>query len=318
MTQPPGPVSNQSIESPIQGLLPVIPTPFINGGFDENSLLRFFDHFLPWLDGYTLLGSTGEAPSLATSERMKIAEFAMAATPAGKIVVVGVSHTSVEDSIALAQHAESIGAHGVLCSAPYYFTNSDTGARRFLQALDDALQIELVLYDNPIATGFHMPAETVCAWAAQLKNLHTVKLTDHDLSKIASWHDAGLKVLAGDDPIAFRFLADGADGAMMIAPSIVPEAFSRVWKLVRDGDLESAYALFSARILPLIHVFGIGDEIVTSKAVLRAIGVFTSAEVLPPLVQASPRRSALVEMGYRVAIGREEARRTGQVQAKVD
>lgn len=303
MDQSTVPVPDPSDVRPIQGLLPVIPTPFMDGSLDKDSLLRFFDHFLPWLDGYTLLGSTGEAPSLATSERMKIAEFAMSATPPGKVVVIGVSHTSVEDSLGLAKHAESIGARAVLCAAPYYFTNSPGGTLRFLQALDDALDIDLVLYDNPAATGFQMAAETVCDWAGQLKNLHTVKLTDHDLSKIATWHAAGLKVLAGDDPIAFRFLAEGADGAMMIAPCIFPEAFSRVWRLVRDGDLHAAYEVFSARVLPLIHVFGIGDEIATSKAVLKAIGVFSSAEVLPPLMEASPRRSALVEMGYRVAIG---------------
>jgi 4-hydroxy-tetrahydrodipicolinate synthase len=285
----------------IEGLLPVIPTPFLNGAFDETSMRRFLDYFLPWMDGYTLLGSTGESPSLTTAERMRIAEFAMASTPPDKTVVIGVSHTSLQDSLTLARHAESIGAHGVLCAAPYYFANTSEGVLRFLAALDDQLGIELVLYDNPAATGTQLDAALVCDWASQLKNLHTVKLTDHDLSKIAVWHAAGLKVIAGDDPIAFRYLAEGADGAMMIAPCLFPEAFSRVWRLVQDGRQADAYGVFAARILPLTHVFGIGDEIPTSKAVLKAIGLFSSAEVLPPLVEATPARSALVELGYRIA-----------------
>ncbi len=315
MNQLPSQMHPPAARTGLHGLLPVIPTPFLAGRADEDSLCRFLDYFLPWLDGYTLLGSTGEAPSLTTAERMRIAEVAMRHTPPGKTVVVGVSHTSVEDSLALARHAQSIGARGVLCAAPYYFTNSAPGTLRFLRTLDDALDIELVLYDNPVATGFQLAAETVCEWAGLLSNLHTVKLTDHDLAKIDTWHDAGLTVLAGDDPIAFRYLAAGADGAMMIAPCIFPEAFSRLWQLLRAGDVEAAYEVFAAQVLPLIHVFGIGDEIATSKAVLKDMGLFASAEVLPPLVEASPARSELVRLGYRVAIGRAQAEKSHTAQS---
>jgi 4-hydroxy-tetrahydrodipicolinate synthase len=317
MNQQPSPVRAPAARAGLQGLLPVIPTPFLGGRADEDSLLRFLGHFLPRLDGYTLLGSTGEAPSMTTSERMRIAEVAMSHTPPGKTVVVGVSHTSVQDSLALARHAQSIGARGVLCAAPYYFTNSSPGMLRYLRTLDDALDIELVLYDNPVATGFQLASEIVCEWAGLLSNLHTVKLTDHDLAKIDTWHGAGLSVLAGDDPIAFRYLAAGADGAMMIAPCIFPEAFNRLWLLLRTGEIEAAYEVFAERVLPLIHVFGIGDEIATSKAVLKDMGLFASAEVLPPLVEASPARSELVRLGYRVAMrhGSADAEKSHTVES---
>jgi 4-hydroxy-tetrahydrodipicolinate synthase len=103
---------------------------------------------------------------------------------------------------------------------------------------------------------------------------------------------------------------------MMIAPSIFPEAFSRLWQLLRAGDVEAAYEVFSARVLPLIHVFGIGDEIATSKAVLKDMGLFASAEVLPPLVEAAPARSELVRLGYRVAIGRAQAEKSHTAERK--
>jgi dihydrodipicolinate synthase/N-acetylneuraminate lyase len=292
----------------IQGLLPVVPTPFRDGVFDQVSMERFLDSFLPWLDGYTILGSTGEAPSLTTAERMMIAEAFVKATPAGKTVVVGVSHTSLGESVALARHAESIGAGGILCAVPYYFANTNEGMRRFLAALDAAIEIELVLYDNPVPTSTTLDAAVVSGWSRELGHLHTVKLTDHDLSKIPVWHAAGLSVIAGDDPIAFRYLAEGVDGVMIIAPCLFPAEFARVWQLVQTGRLEQAYELFATKILPFTHVFGVGDEIATSKAVLQATGIFASAEVLPPLVEASAERRALVELGYRIAAGEEPGR----------
>ena len=281
---------------PIEGILPVIPTPFREGRFDEGSFLRILEHMLPWVNGYTLLGSTGEAPSLTTTERMRIAEFALEHTPVSKTVVVGVTHTSLAETVELAVHAQEQGAAGVLCASPYYFANTAYGIRRYLAALDDALAVELVLYDNPVSTGTKLQADQVLAYARDLPRLNTVKLTDHDLSKIAVWQQAGLKVLAGDDPILFRYLAAGVDGAMVIAPVLFPEPFRRVWDHVQAGELLNALTTLGSELLPVLHVFGIGDEIATSKALLAQMGIFESAEVRPPLEPADAKRSELLRI----------------------
>ena len=89
----------------INGILPVLPTPFLEGRFDPESFQRLLDGMLDHADGYTLLGSTGEAPSMTTQERATIAEQALAMTPTDKTVVVGVTHTSIADTRRLARHA---------------------------------------------------------------------------------------------------------------------------------------------------------------------------------------------------------------------
>jgi 4-hydroxy-tetrahydrodipicolinate synthase len=286
---------------PVEGVLPVIPTPFLDGEFDADSFARLVEHMAAGVDGYALLGSTGEAPSMSTSERRRVVEAALALTPAELDVVVGVSHTSIGESIALARHAQESGAKAVLCSAPYYFENSPGGVLDYLRRLDDAIEIDLVLYDNPVATKTLLEAHRVAAWARELQHLRTVKLTDHDLSKIETWQAAGLKVLAGDDPIAFRYLAAGVDGAMIIAPAMFPGPFRECWDLVRSGELTEAYDVFARRVLPVLHVFGIGDEIATSKAVLEQLGVFASTEVRPPLVAADAKRRELLRIALQAS-----------------
>ena len=285
----------------ITGILPVIPTPFRDGVFDAPSFRRMVDRMAADLDGYTLLGSTGEAPSMTTAERMAIAEEALEMTPDSMTVVVGVTHTSVADSVALARHTEAHGATGVMCAMPYYFANTTAGMLAYLDQIDRAIGIDLVLYDNPGASRTQLGIDTVLEWAASLDHLTTVKLTDHDLSKVPRWREAGLSVLAGDDPIIFRYLTAGVDGAMVIVPMLFPAAFRRCFDLVRQGRVAEAYEVFSAGILPFSHVFGIGDEIATTKSILAAIGVFDSDEVRPPLVPASDERRALLEMAYELA-----------------
>ena len=179
----------------IKGILPVIPTPFRDGAFDAASFRRMVDRMAPDLDGYTLLGSTGEAPSMTTAERMAIAEEALAMTPAGMTVVVGVTHTSVADSVALARHAEAHGASAVMCAMPYYFANTTAGMLAYLDQIDRAIGVDLVLYDNPGASRTVLGIDTVLGWAETLEHLTTVKLTDHDLEKVPRWREAGLSVL---------------------------------------------------------------------------------------------------------------------------
>jgi len=293
---------------PVEGILPVIPTPFLDGRFDADSFRRFLDHMLPFVDGYTLLGSTGEASSLTTAERQAVTEAALAMTPEDKLVVVGVSHTSAAESVSLAQHAERAGASAVLCCAPYYFLNSSAGILSYLEPLDAALGIDLVLYDNPVSTKTVIQAEWILDWAAKLERLTAVKLTDHNLAKIELCQAAGLRVLAGDDSIVFRYLTAGVDGAMVIAPAIFPEAFQETWALMREANQAGALKVFSERILPFTHVFGIGDEVATSKAILHEVGIFASADLLPPLIPVGADRRSLLRAAYDLCHSNDEHR----------
>ena len=282
----------------VEGILPVIPTPFLDGAFHGPSFERLLHHMLANVDGYTLLGSTGEAPSMTIAERMDITEFALKVTPADRRVVVGVTDTSYGNTVALAQHAQQHGAHAVLCAAPYYFANTPCGVLDYLKRLDEELEIDLVLYDNPVATRTTLSASTIVAWSSELTRLTAVKLTDHDLSKIPVLRDAGLNVLAGDDPILARFLAEGVDGVIVIVPALFPESFRSAWDLARQDNLDESFAVLATGVLPFTHVFGIGDEIATTKAILADIGVFASAELRPPLRKVTPRRRRLLRTAY--------------------
>jgi 4-hydroxy-tetrahydrodipicolinate synthase len=284
----------------VKGVLPVVPTPFLDGGFDEPSFARLIEHMSGGTDGFVLLGSTGEAPSMTTEERMEIAARVLAMTPAEMDVVVGVAHTSSADAVELARHAQEHGAAGVLAPAPFYFPGQQPeGILGFLERIDSVLEVDLVLYDNPGATKTILRAESVVEWIGSLSHLTSVKLTDHDLTKIGPWHDAGLTVLGGDDPIAFRYMEAGVDGVMIIVPALRPVAFRKCWDLLAGGDLDAAYAVFSAEILPITHAFGIGDEIATSKALLEEMGIFSSAEVRVPLVASDSGRRRLLSSALR-------------------
>ena len=72
----------------------------------------------------------GESLSLTIPERKRFAE-ATVKVVAGRVpVTIHVSALAVEDTMELAQHAQEIGADGILAITPYFWTPSLAAVRR--------------------------------------------------------------------------------------------------------------------------------------------------------------------------------------------
>lgn len=292
--------------------MPVVPTPFYEGRIDYESFARLIDHLFPELDGFTLCGSTGESVSLSFAERIELMEFAVRNAPRGKAVVVGLTHTNLEEMIALARHAAKTGARAGLVPCPYYFPNTFPMVLEFFKALEQGSDLDLVIYDNPVYTKTSLRAEDLFAILDACPHVIGVKITDHDLDKITALkQNRDVAVFSGDDVVAFRSLLLGVDGSMIIAPSVFPGDYQEVVRLVRTGKYDEALEIFSERILPLIHLFGLGDEISNIKALFKEIGIFRSDEVRLPLLPSSQGRSKEVMLAYRLGVrfDRDDGRR---------
>jgi 4-hydroxy-tetrahydrodipicolinate synthase len=92
------------------------------------------------------------------------------------------------------------------------------------------------------------------------------------------------------------------------APAVFPAAFRAVWDAMREGDGAAAFAIFAREILPFVHVFGIGDEVATTKAILGEIGIFASGELRPPLEPVGHDRRALLVQAYELGTAETAAR----------
>jgi 4-hydroxy-tetrahydrodipicolinate synthase len=290
--------SAEGLAMKLRGSLPVVPTPFYRGQIDYDSLLKLFEFLFPELDGYTLCGSTGESASLSLEERLELARFAARHTPAGKTVVVGLTHTNLGEMGVLARSAQELGLSAGLVPCPYYFPNSFPMVLELLRALDRLSDLELVMYDNPLYTKTSLSAAEILRLVEACRHLKAAKITDHDLTKIPTLKQSDVTVFSGDDVVAFRSLLLGADGSMIIAPAVFPAAFQTVVRSLSQGDAVQALRVFAARVLPFIHLFGPGDEIATTKALYRHLGIFRSAEVRPPLLPCSAERFREVLLAY--------------------
>src|SRR5439155_11728159 len=238
--------------------------------------------------------------SLSLEERLELMNFAAKNTPSGKLMVAGLTHTDLNAMSRLARHAEELGIVAGLVPCPYYFPNSIPMVLEFFRVLDRSTNLSLVLYDNPLYTKTWLRAAEILTLVDTCEHLTAVKVTDHDLEKISILKECGVTVFSGDDVVAFRSFLLGVDGSMIIAPGFFPAAFQNVVRTLRQGDARTALRHFSDQILPFIHLFGIGDEVSTTKALFKQLGIFRSDEVRPPLLPSTPERAKEVLLAYEV------------------
>lgn len=135
----------------LRGIIPPMITPLKgNDELDYAGIERLSEHLIAGgVHGIFLLGTTGEAQSLTYRLRYEFVEL-VCRQVAGRVpVLVGVTDTSLDESVRLAQHAASCGAVGVVAAPPYYFAPSQQEMIEYYTALADALPLPLYLYNMP-------------------------------------------------------------------------------------------------------------------------------------------------------------------------
>jgi len=281
----------------VTGVIPPIPTPFLDGNVDISSLRRALDYLSESIDGVLVGGSTGETPSLTVGERETIIRTAGTHFEGERSLVVSIADNSIENTKRLAEIAAECGAALVVLSCPSYFPNDRRMLEAYFAAVAEFSSGDLCLYDNPITSNTWLSVEDIRALVAAVPRLNHVKLTDPTREKAALLKEhLSLRLFAGDDSVLWHHLDSGADGVMTAIPLIRPERTARLWRAVADGRTGDAYAEYCG----LSHFIHIGlsapDYPAVVKAVLHKRGVLASPEVRYPLLSlTSARRSEVLQ-----------------------
>jgi dihydrodipicolinate synthase/N-acetylneuraminate lyase len=91
-----------------------------SGGFHGAAFSRLLGRvFDAGCDGIYVCGFSGEGLELSVAQRRAVAEAAIAATPAGRRVVIHVGSRDREEAFELAGHAAAAGAHALASLPPF-------------------------------------------------------------------------------------------------------------------------------------------------------------------------------------------------------
>src|SRR5919199_4016648 len=159
---------------PFHGVLPALITPFTDDGeaIDTAALAAIVERLVAGgVAGLVPGGSTGEFTTLTSAERRQLVEVTVEAAAGRVPVVAGTGALSTRETVALSVHAEQAGAAAVMIVPPFYDALSWRELLAHYSAVADAIDIPIMYYNLPSATGVRLTAE-------QLRELPVACLKD--------------------------------------------------------------------------------------------------------------------------------------------
>lgn len=193
-----------------KGVITALITPLRDGKVDNDALTALVERQVAaGVHGLVPMGTTGESATLTAEEHAHVVE-SVVSTVAGRIrVIAGAGSSSTDVAIEKVRHAKTVGADGALVVTPYYNRPSQEGLALHFEAIAEAVQLPVLLYNVPGRTGVDMSNDTV-ARLAKHPNIVGIKDATGDLAR-ASWMrthvDGRFDLISGDDPTFLGYLA---------------------------------------------------------------------------------------------------------------
>jgi 4-hydroxy-tetrahydrodipicolinate synthase len=215
---------------------------------DYPKLAEFVDRLIcQGVHGLVPLGSTGEYYALSGDERERVLRTTLEAAAGRVPVVAGTNAGSTRDVIAFSRQAEQLGCAGVMLAAPYYSLPRPEELYFHFKAVNDAIDVPIVVYNYPGRTGVDMPPDLL-ERLAELRNVRYVKESTGEMPRITELlRRCGdrLGVFCGCDTIALESLMVGAVGWVGGVANVLPASHAKLYELVVEkSDYSSARKLF--------------------------------------------------------------------------
>jgi 4-hydroxy-tetrahydrodipicolinate synthase len=279
----------------LSGVLVALATPFAaDGSLDVSRLRELVDRTIDGgVHGVVACGSTGEFSALSADERRLVVETVVD-QPAHRVPVIAqTGSTSTSEAIALSCHAQAVGVDVVMPVAPFYEPLSLAETTHYLRRVASAVEIPVMLYNLPAATGVDLAPDTVATLAREVENIRYIKNTSPDMSQAAQLiHHYGdvIGTFLGWDSLILSSLLSGAAGVMAGTANVVPAEIVAVYDAVKAGDLEAARQAW-ARIYPLLDAALSVNYVAAVKVGLEAVG-FPVGPTREPVLPLDPADAA--------------------------
>jgi 4-hydroxy-tetrahydrodipicolinate synthase len=283
-----------------KGSLTALITPFRQGRIDEKA----FQELVAWqiaegTDALVPCGTTGESPTLSPAEHMRVIELCLEVARGKVPVIAGTGSNSTAEAIELTRHAREAGADAALVVAPYYNKPTQDGLFRHFEAIAQAVDLPIVVYNIPGRSVVDISVETFVRLAA-IPSIVGIKDATAKLDRplqIRAQVGERFCQLSGEDGTAIAFNAQGGVGCISVTSNVAPALCAKMQAAWAAGDLATCFALRD-QLMPLHEALFCETSPAPVKYAFSLLGRGTD-EVRLPLVEASPAARVRVEAAMR-------------------
>ena len=257
-------------------------TPLLeNKQLDLVGLKNLLNHLINGgVHGIFILGTTGEGPSLSYAVRKQLITETCKIVNKKVPVLVGITDTSIDGTMEIADHAKKVGADALVVAPPYYFPIAQEEMGDYLESLVPMLPLPFMLYNMPSCTKLHLSMDVV----RRAKELGAIGIKDSsgDLTYLYMLieefkSDPSFSIIAGTELFLPETILNGGHGSVAGGANFFPRLFVDLYEAAMVQDLEKIKILRKKVIMVHQTIYEVGEyssrHIKGTKAALMAMGI---------------------------------------------
>ena len=239
----------------MEGIITPIVTPFhrdaeqsINYEATEKLINHLIEH---GVNGIFILGSNGEFHVIDEDEKIEMTKRVVEIVNKRVPVYVGTGCCSTRATVRLSQKVEAAGADALSVITPYFLKPTNENLYAHYKAVAESVNIPIVLYNIPKATGCPLDPELVDR-LADFDNIQGIKDSSGETDRLQAYAEISkrkeLQLLVGSDSKISYAYGLGATGAVAGTSNVIVDTLVGLDKALRAGDTLFPYTtLFRSR-----------------------------------------------------------------------
>lgn len=229
----------------ITGVLTAIVTPFTTeGDYNEPAMRTQIRRQLAAGNGIFCGGTNGEFFVLNEQEKLAVTKTCVDEVAGKAFVVAHVGEISTRETIRLGQQVAALGVDAVSVITPYFVPLKQEELIAHYEAVADALDVPVFLYNIPARTGNTLEPETVRKLAAH-PNIIGIKDSAGSYESLSGFLKAAegienFDVLNGPDSLIHQGFVDGCSACISGLANVAPKEINAIWERFHAGDIEGS------------------------------------------------------------------------------
>jgi 4-hydroxy-tetrahydrodipicolinate synthase len=269
-------------------------TPFAkDGSIDWDGIATLATHLADHgHDAIAVNGTTGEAPTTKSSEKLEIIKVVRSTVGSRVKVLSGAGDNETSYTVEQAKRSADAGADGLLIVTPYYNKPPQAGIEAHFKAVASSTDLPIMMYDIPGRTGVEIESDTI----VRLFDIPNIVALKDAKGNLAATSDViarcGIPVYSGDDILNLPFLSIGAVGFVSVCGHTVGSELREMLDAWFAGDTARALEIHQ-RLVPVFKGTFKTQGAILTKAAMNLMGLPGGTTRLP-LVDATPAQIAIL------------------------
>lgn len=263
----------------LQGVIPPIGTPLTaEGNVDVPGLRRLTKYLMDaGCHGLFVNGSMGGFAFLTDEDQSRAIETVVETVNGVIPVMAGVGEMSTPRAVRRAKQIASLGVTHITLLAPIFYFAQQEHLIRYFSDIAAAVDLPVVLYDNPVLTKNPIHPETVAELKNKVPNLVGVKESNQDCINLQrlldlTKGDNSFSVLTGSEFLILVGLQMGVSGCVGGVHNICPRLAVALYEAFLRGDIAAA-SQYQRALSEIWQIFNYGNVWGGFEEALRYLGI---------------------------------------------